>query len=56
MRRLSLLPEPHNVAFFHTKIKYQETIISGIDQASNAFIGLFSGENEGKMLVKLAEE
>lgn len=38
------------------KIKYQETIVTGIDQASSAFIGLFSGENEGKMLVKLAEE
>ncbi len=38
------------------KIKYQETIIEGIEQASKAFIGLFSGDNEGKMLVKLAPE
>jgi NADPH-dependent curcumin reductase CurA len=38
------------------KIKYQETISEGIEQAGSAFIGLFSGDNEGKMLVKLAEE
>ena len=38
------------------KVKYQETVLTGIEQASNAFIGLFSGENDGKMLVKLAEE
>ena len=38
------------------KIKYQETISEGIEQAGSAFIGLFSGDNAGKMLVKLAEE
>lgn len=36
------------------KIKWQETIFDGIDAAPDAFIGLFSGGNLGKMLVKLA--
>ncbi len=38
------------------KIKYQETVFEGINNAPEAFIGLFSGGNEGKMLVKLAEQ
>lgn len=37
------------------KIKYHETIRDGIENASSAFIELFSGGNEGKMLVKLAD-
>ncbi|HEY5107228.1 MAG TPA: NADP-dependent oxidoreductase [Caulobacteraceae bacterium] len=37
------------------QIKYQETIFEGIDQAPAALIGLFSGVNAGKMLVKLAD-
>jgi NADPH-dependent curcumin reductase CurA len=32
----------------------QETVVEGIDQAVGAFIGLFSGKNVGKMVVKLA--
>lgn len=36
------------------KIKWKETILDGIDNAPDAFIGLFKGENLGKMLVKLA--
>lgn len=35
------------------KIKYTETILEGMDQLPNAFIGLFSGNNKGKMLVKV---
>lgn len=35
------------------QIKYEETIHEGIDSAADAFIGLFTGENMGKMLVKL---
>ena len=35
------------------KIKSRETVFKGIEQAPNAFIGLFKGENTGKMLVKL---
>ncbi len=34
------------------KIKYKENIISGIENAPKAFIGLFKGENIGKQLVK----
>ena len=38
------------------KMKYHETIFEGIDNAPAAFIGLFDGTNNGKMLVKLASE
>ena len=34
-------------------VKYDETILEGIDQAPVAFEGLFTGANTGKMLVKL---
>jgi len=34
-------------------VKYSETIHDGIESAPNAFIDLFSGANNGKMLVKL---
>ncbi|HET9732615.1 MAG TPA: NADP-dependent oxidoreductase [Acidimicrobiales bacterium] len=36
-------------------IKYRETIMHGIEKAPAALIGLFKGENTGKMLVQLAE-
>ncbi|MEM7100487.1 MAG: NADP-dependent oxidoreductase [Pseudomonadota bacterium] len=36
-------------------LKYHETIFEGIEAAPEAFIGLFSGANEGKMLVRLAD-
>ena len=35
------------------KIRWEETIVDGIENAPDAFLGLFSGENLGKMLVKL---
>ncbi len=35
------------------KIKSMETVVEGIDQAPEAFIGLFDGKNVGKMVVKL---
>ena len=38
------------------KIKWKETVIEGIEQAPAAFIGLFTGENFGKMVVKLGPE
>lgn len=34
-------------------VKWQETVQDGIARAPDAFIGLFSGANTGKMLVKL---
>jgi NADPH-dependent curcumin reductase CurA len=35
-------------------IRWEETVHHGIDEAAAAFLGLFSGANSGKMLVKLA--
>ena len=35
-------------------LKSKETLVSGIDQAVAAFIGLFDGTNVGKMIVRLA--
>jgi NADPH-dependent curcumin reductase CurA len=37
------------------KIKWKETILDGIENAPRAFIGLFKGENFGKMLVKVGD-
>lgn len=36
------------------EVKSRETIVDGLDQAVSAFLGLFSGQNVGKMLVRLA--
>jgi NADPH-dependent curcumin reductase CurA len=36
------------------RIKYRETVVEGIENAPDAFIGLLRGENTGKMLVRLA--
>lgn len=35
------------------KLKNKETVVVGIDKAVSAFLGLFTGENIGKMVVKL---
>jgi NADPH-dependent curcumin reductase CurA len=35
------------------KIKYQETVTDGIEQAPDAFLGLFDGENIGKQIVRM---
>jgi NADPH-dependent curcumin reductase CurA len=35
------------------KLKNKETVVTGIDRAIGAFIGLFDGKNIGKMVVKL---
>ena len=37
------------------QIRWEETIMEGLENAQKAFLGLFSGENTGKMLVKLGE-
>ena len=38
------------------KLKNAETVVSGIEQAVPAFIGLFAGKNLGKMVVNLTSE
>jgi hypothetical protein len=35
------------------KLKNKETVVQGIDQAVDAFLGLFQGQNVGKMVVEL---
>ena len=37
------------------KIKWKETIVDGLENAPKAFIGLFKGENFGKMIVKVGD-
>jgi hypothetical protein len=42
-------------AYFRAgKLKSKETVVNGIEHAADAFIGLFQGQNIGKMVVKLA--
>ncbi|MGB2388390.1 MAG: NADP-dependent oxidoreductase [Henriciella sp.] len=36
------------------KIRFEETVMEGVENAPAAFMGLFSGRNKGKMLVKLS--
>ena len=36
------------------KLKYAETVVEGFENTPQAFIGLFSGENLGKQIVKVA--
>jgi NADPH-dependent curcumin reductase CurA len=35
------------------KVKSRDTVFEGLDKAADAFLGLFSGANTGKMLVRL---
>ena len=35
------------------QVHWQQTVVEGIENAPSAFLGLFSGDNAGKMLVKL---
>lgn len=37
------------------KLKYAETIVEGFENTPQAFIGLFSGDNLGKQIVKVAD-
>jgi len=38
------------------KIRWQETVVDGIANAPTAFLGLFKGDNNGKMLVRLGPD
>jgi NADPH-dependent curcumin reductase CurA len=35
------------------QLKARDTIVDGLEQTPQAFLGLFSGANTGKMLVRL---
>jgi len=35
------------------QVKSRDTVMDGLDKTPEAFLGLFSGANTGKMLVKL---
>jgi len=35
------------------KLTREETVIEGLEKTPDAFLGLFSGDNRGKMLVKI---
>ena len=37
------------------RLRYREDVVEGLEHAPRAFIGLFRGENRGKLLVKVAE-
>jgi NADPH-dependent curcumin reductase CurA len=35
------------------QVKARDTVVQGLEQTPDAFLGLFTGQNTGKMLVKL---
>jgi NADPH-dependent curcumin reductase CurA len=35
------------------KIRFDETVVDGIENAADAFIGMLSGANTGKMVIRL---
>jgi NADPH-dependent curcumin reductase CurA len=38
------------------KLAYRETIVDGFENLPKAFIGLFHGDNVGKMLVRVSPD
>jgi NADPH-dependent curcumin reductase CurA len=38
------------------KVRYRETVVEGIENAPDALLGLLTGENIGKMLVKIGPD
>lgn len=38
------------------KVKYREHVVEGLENAPKAFLGLFTGENFGKLIVKVSED
>jgi NADPH-dependent curcumin reductase CurA len=38
------------------KMKWQETVKDGIENAVGAFLGLFTGDNSGKMVVRVGPD
>ena len=41
---------------WENKIKYREDIVDGLENASEAFIGLLTGKNFGKLVIRVAKE
>ena len=39
--------------FFQGKMKYKESVTEGFENTVPAFIGLFTGQNVGKAVVKI---
>jgi NADPH-dependent curcumin reductase CurA len=37
------------------QLQYRETVTEGLENAPEAFLGLFEGENIGKQVVKVSE-
>jgi hypothetical protein len=38
------------------KMKWRETVVDGVENSPKAFIGLFKGENLGKMVVRVGPD
>ena len=38
------------------KIRYKEDVVEGLENAPQAFLGLFRGENFGKLLVRVGDD
>jgi NADPH-dependent curcumin reductase len=38
------------------EVKYKEDVVEGLENAPRAFLGLFRGENFGKLLVRMGDD
>jgi NADPH-dependent curcumin reductase CurA len=38
------------------KMKWRETVVDGVENSPKAFIGLFKGDNLGKMVVRVGPD
>jgi NADPH-dependent curcumin reductase CurA len=38
------------------QLRYREDVVDGLEKAPGALIGMMTGENFGKLLVKVSEE
>lgn len=55
LERFPAFEEEASAWLARSEMRAWETIVHGIDQAPSAFIGLFDGNNIGKLIVRLAE-
>jgi len=59
MDHYDILPRFAQEVARHVKsgeLRYRETVVEGIENMPEAFIGLLGGENIGKMLVKVGPD